>query len=302
MEPRREEFPEQHVYENEFSSDQQFWNQEGNSGLEQKEPEPLQVKEEQEELEPPQVKVEQEEFCISQEGEQLLVKLEADTFMVTLISEEKQQSEAEPNKSQRMMAHQCRLLDVTRKPVIKLHRIDFPEQHVCENEFSPDQQFWNQEGTSGLEQEEPEHSQVTDEQEELEPLQLKEEQEELCVSQEGEQLLVKLEADTFMVTLISEEKQQSEAEPNSEQLLSHNSAGIEIQDQEGSWHVDSVSTKEEEPKPKKRRLNTGSHHEEFQRMMEPQHRLLDVTRKPMIQLHRIVCTTWRNCLLYPDSR
>ncbi|KAM9365894.1 uncharacterized protein KZ484_011986 [Pholidichthys leucotaenia] len=62
-----------------------------------------------------------------------------------------------------------------------------------------------------------------------------------------------------MGTLVSEEKQQSEAEPNSEQLLSHNSAGIEIQAEEGSWHVDSGSTEEEEPKPKKRRLKIGSH-------------------------------------------
>ncbi|KAM9365220.1 uncharacterized protein KZ484_011392 [Pholidichthys leucotaenia] len=62
-----------------------------------------------------------------------------------------------------------------------------------------------------------------------------------------------------MGTLVCEEKQQSEAEPNSEQLLSHNSAGTEIQDEEGSRHVDSGSTKEEEePKPKKRRLKTGS--------------------------------------------
>ncbi|KAM9376122.1 uncharacterized protein KZ484_008689 [Pholidichthys leucotaenia] len=127
-------------------------------------------------------------------------------------------------------------------------REDFPEQHVCENEFSPDQQLWNQEENSGLEQEEPE------------PPQVKEELGELCISQEGEQLVVKLEADTFMETLISEEKQQSEAEPNSEQLLSYNSAGTEIQDKEGSCHIYSGSTKEEEePKPKKRQLKTGSH-------------------------------------------
>ncbi|KAM9365957.1 uncharacterized protein KZ484_012076 [Pholidichthys leucotaenia] len=63
-----------------------------------------------------------------------------------------------------------------------------------------------------------------------------------------------------MGTLVCEEKQQSEAEPNSEQLLSHNSVGTEIQDEEGNRHVDSGSTKEEEePKPKKRRLKTGSH-------------------------------------------
>ncbi|KAM9306381.1 uncharacterized protein KZ484_026858 isoform 2-T2 [Pholidichthys leucotaenia] len=129
-------------------------------------------------------------------------------------------------------------------------REDFPEQHVCENEFSPDQQLWNPEENSSLEQEEPE------------PPQVKEEQEELCISQKGEQLVVKLEADAFIVSLPSEENQQSEAEPSSEQLLSHSSSGTEIQDEEGSRHVDSGSTKEEEPKLKKRRLETRSHHKD----------------------------------------
>ncbi|KAM9364737.1 uncharacterized protein KZ484_010906 [Pholidichthys leucotaenia] len=48
-----EDFPEQQVCENEFSADQQLWNQEENSGFEQEEPEPPQVKVEQEEPEPP---------------------------------------------------------------------------------------------------------------------------------------------------------------------------------------------------------------------------------------------------------
>ncbi|KAM9364893.1 uncharacterized protein KZ484_011087 [Pholidichthys leucotaenia] len=102
-------------------------------------------------------------------------------------------------------------------------------------------------------------SHVKEEQEEPEPPEVKEEQDELCITQEGEQLVVKLEADTFMVTVISEENQHSEAEPNSEQLFSPNSAGTEIQDEEVSWFADSGSTKEEEPKPKKRRRKTGSH-------------------------------------------
>ncbi|KAM9364855.1 uncharacterized protein KZ484_011040 [Pholidichthys leucotaenia] len=323
MELTREDFPEQHVCENEFSSDQQLWNQEENSGLEQEEPEP------------PQVKEEQEELCISQEGEQLVVKLEADTLMVTLISEENQQSEAEPNSGQ-LLSHNSgstkeepkskkrllktgshhedgpQLCDCKEEEVLTVQQLcnqernssldqveqdltqvkeeeehftngeekyfglkqetdtfmvtptdedndnnetkpnseqllshnspdtesqdqgaDFPEQHVYENKFSSDQQLWNQEENSGLEQEEPE------------PPQVKEEQEDLCISQEGEQLVVKLETDTFTVTLISEENQQSEAEPNSGQLLSHNSGSMK-----------------EELKSRKRRLKTGSHHED----------------------------------------
>ncbi|KAM9425652.1 uncharacterized protein KZ484_011694 [Pholidichthys leucotaenia] len=96
------------------------------------------------------------------------------------------------------------------------------------------------------------------EQQEPKPPRVKEEEEELFISLEGEQPVVKLEADTFMVTPVSEENEQSEAEPNSEQVLSHNSTATEIQDEEGNWHVDSKSIKEEEPKPKKRRLKTRS--------------------------------------------
>ncbi|KAM9342358.1 uncharacterized protein KZ484_015059 [Pholidichthys leucotaenia] len=143
--------------------------------------------------------------------------------------------------------------------------------------------------------EEPEPPQIKEEWEEPESPQIKEEQEELCISQEGGQLVVKLEADTFTVTLISEENQQSEAEPNSEELLSHNSAGCEIQDEEGSWNVDSGLTKEDEPKSKKRRLKTRSHHEEFQRTTDHPHRPFDFTSRPVVKLHRIVAPQLHDC-------
>ncbi|KAM9365410.1 uncharacterized protein KZ484_011548 isoform 1-T2 [Pholidichthys leucotaenia] len=187
------------------------------------------------------------------------------------------------NQYEEEINRQRRLLNMHLCSQIKIHRIDFPQQPECkEEEVLTEQQLWNQ-MNSVLDQEEPE------------PPQVKVEQEELCISQEGEQLVVKLEADTFKVTVISEEKQQSEAEPNSEQLLSHNSAGTEIQDEEGSRHLDSGLTKEEEPKPKKGQLKTGSRHEEFQRMMERQHRLLDVTRKPVIKSHRIDAPHLHDC-------
>ncbi|KAM9364831.1 uncharacterized protein KZ484_011015 [Pholidichthys leucotaenia] len=224
MEPRREDFPEQHVCENKFSPDQQLWNQDDNSSLEQEEPEPPHVKEEQEEPEPPQIKVEQdetdpplikeehnelepplikeeqEELCISQEGEQLVVKLEVDTYMMPLISEENRQSEAEPN-SEQLLSHNSAGTEIQdekgsqhadsgstkeeeEEPKPKKRRLrtgshheDFPEQHVCENKFSPDQQLWNQDDNSSLEQEEPEPPHV-EEQEEPEPPQIKVEQDE----------------------------------------------------------------------------------------------------------------------------
>ncbi|KAM9343878.1 uncharacterized protein KZ484_016253 [Pholidichthys leucotaenia] len=153
-----------------------------------------------------QIKEEQEDVCISQEGEQVGLKQETQTFDE-----------------------------------------DLPEQRVCEDGFSPNQQLWNQEENSGLKQEEPE------------PPQVKEEQDEVCSSQESELLIVKLEADTFMVTPVSG---QSDAEPNSKKLLSHNSAVTEIQDEEGSQYVDWGSTREGEEEPKlKRQLTTRSHHD-----------------------------------------
>ncbi|XP_047445339.1 myb-like protein X [Mugil cephalus] len=68
---------------------------------------------------------------------------------------------------------QRRLLDITWKPEIKLHRIFIPHQHVCTKES-----LSNQERDSRLNQEEPEPPQIKEEQEEPEPQQIKEEQEE----------------------------------------------------------------------------------------------------------------------------
>ncbi|KAM9424375.1 uncharacterized protein KZ484_001007 [Pholidichthys leucotaenia] len=162
------------------------------------------------------------------------------------------------NQYEEEIDRQRRLLNICWCPQIKTHRIDFPQQPDCKEEVLVDQQLWNQERISILEQQELEPPQMK-EQQEPEPPQVKEEEEKIFISLEGEQAVVKLEADTFMVTPVSEENEQSEAEPNSEQALSHNSTATEIQDEEGNWHVDSKSIKEEEePKPKKRRLKTRS--------------------------------------------
>ncbi|XP_037633136.1 zinc finger protein 883-like isoform X2 [Sebastes umbrosus] len=166
---------------------------------------------------------------------------------------------------------QRKLLDVVWKPEIKLHRIELPQQHVCkEEEVLADQQLCIQERNSSLDQEDPE------------PPQIKEEQEELCISQEGEQLEVKQETETFMLTptykesdhsedqsldlnadkTLSEAEKESEVNmpviisvvlvPNSDhQLLSHISHVAESQDQEEGKNGDSGSTSNAEPKPKK---------------------------------------------------
>ncbi|KAM9408348.1 uncharacterized protein KZ484_026729 [Pholidichthys leucotaenia] len=78
------------------------------------------------------------------------------------------------------------------------------------------------------------------------------EEEELCSSQEEEDLGLKQETDTFMVTPTDEDNDKNETEPDSEQLLSHNSPDTESQDQGAGKNVNPGSSKDEEPQPKKR--------------------------------------------------
>ncbi|KAM9426440.1 uncharacterized protein KZ484_019309 isoform 1-T2 [Pholidichthys leucotaenia] len=229
--------------------------------------------EEQQELEPPRVKEEHEELFISQEGEQPVVKLEADTFMVTLISEENEQSEVEPN-SELVFSHNSAVTEIqdeegsqhvvsgsfNKEPKPKKRRLktrshsnsdddsltsktlcenetDAPELHDCkEEEVLTVQHPWNQERNSSLCQEDQDAVQV------------KEEEEELYTSQEEEHFGLKQETDTFMVPSTEEDNNESRKEPNSEQLLSHTSPDTESQDQGAEapqlhgWKEDVVCT------------------------------------------------------------
>ncbi|KAM9332693.1 uncharacterized protein KZ484_017806 [Pholidichthys leucotaenia] len=95
---------------------------------------------------------------------------------------------------------------------------DAPQLHDCKEEkvVLTVQQLCNQERNSSLDQKEQDAAQVKEE-------------EELCSSQEEEDFGLKQETDIFMVTPTDEDNDKSETEPNSEQLLSHNSP--ESQDQ-----------------------------------------------------------------------
>ncbi|XP_058505053.1 zinc finger protein 436-like isoform X2 [Solea solea] len=227
------ELPQQHVCkEEEVLTEQQLWNQERNSSLDQEEPESGQIKEEWEEI------------CTSHEGEQLEVKHEADTFMLTPDNEdsdhmepvaESQDHTGSDHVEKNITEHeedvdfQHRLFNIKWSPLLKLHRTELPQQHVCkEEEVLTEKQLWNQERNSSLDQEEPES--------------LKEEQEEICTSHVGEQLELKQEADIIILTLDNVGSDRMEPEPDSDQpLLSHSSPVAERQDHTGSNHVDSVS-------------------------------------------------------------
>ncbi|XP_047445955.1 zinc finger protein ZFP2-like [Mugil cephalus] len=143
---------------------------------------------------------------------------------------------------------QRRLLDITWKPEIKLHRIDLPQQHVyTEEEVLTEEQLYNQERKSSLDQVEPE------------PPQINEEQKKLCSIQQEEHLVLNQETDSSMETPSDEESEHSEPEPNSDHLLSYNSPVAERPDQYGRKRVDSGSTRNSELNPKKRHHRDTSH-------------------------------------------
>ncbi|XP_036972670.1 zinc finger protein 37A-like [Acanthopagrus latus] len=90
----RIELPQQHVCkEEEVLADQQLCNQERNSSLDQEDPEP------------PEIKEEQEELCTSREGEQLVLKVETETVMLTPAYEESDHSEAEPTSDHQLLSN-----------------------------------------------------------------------------------------------------------------------------------------------------------------------------------------------------
>ncbi|XP_041637941.1 myoneurin-like isoform X2 [Cheilinus undulatus] len=221
----------------------------------------------QEEAEPPRVKEEPEEPCSIQEGEQLELKEETETFMLTPAHEERNHSEPELHEQQffsslreliterqkaaaedifelvqttiveykEELEHQRKQLDIFLNPAVYLHRIDVPQQLVCkEEEVVLSKQLCYQDRNSSPDQEE------------AEPPRMKEEPEEPCSIQEGEQLELKEETDWFM-TPAHEERDHSEPELHEQQLLSDSTHVSEDQDPAGSKDKDSESSRNSEP-------------------------------------------------------
>ncbi|KAM4593211.1 uncharacterized protein PAE49_006138 isoform 3-T3 [Odontesthes bonariensis] len=220
----------------------------------------------QEEPEPPQIKEEQVEVCTSHEEQQLLLKQETDNLTVTLTNEESDRSEAEPTNVQLQDQSQDQegsgrestgnaeprpkkrrhSNDGDNSSMSESHRNtakDLSQQYVCEEEILTDQQFFNHESNSSLDQQEPE------------PPQFKEELEERCTSQEEEGLELKQETDILYVTPTYEE-----SELTSDQLLSQNSSVAERQEMEKNLRdEESESTQNAKLKPNKRRGRSINH-------------------------------------------
>ncbi|KAG7218616.1 hypothetical protein INR49_019975 [Caranx melampygus] len=77
--------------------------------------------EEQQEPEPPQIKEEEEEVCSSQEGEQLLLKQETDSLMLTPTHEGSEHREPEPTSEQQLLSHSSTSDTQTGKKSLQSH-------------------------------------------------------------------------------------------------------------------------------------------------------------------------------------
>ncbi|KAM9322267.1 uncharacterized protein KZ484_020479 [Pholidichthys leucotaenia] len=202
--------------------------------VEQEEMEPHQIKDEPEELQLQQIKEEavsplvKEEHFITPEADHLLLKQETDSSMGT--STEMETDEPEPNKDQ-LFPHSldASMLDIKGQSLVNVCRIDFPHHYVCMEKVLFDQQPWNQERNSNLDQEEPH------------PPQIKEEEEEACSSWETEKPLQVKETETLVMMDTNTEHNQSESEKN-DTSLSNSTSLSENADQKRSNNVHLEST------------------------------------------------------------
>ncbi|XP_070404323.1 zinc finger protein 260 isoform X2 [Nothobranchius furzeri] len=139
----------------EVLTDQQLWNQERTSSLDQEQPEPPQMKVEQDESEPLQV-LEQEELCMSQDEEQLVLKQETVTSLVTPADEDRDHHGPEPDRHQLLLS----LLPEAETRAAPPGSTDAQQVVLIKEETHEEQ-------GAGVDQQDPEHLHIKEEQEEL---------------------------------------------------------------------------------------------------------------------------------------
>nr|XP_054595956.1 zinc finger protein 586-like [Nothobranchius furzeri] len=256
----------------EVLTDQQLWNQERTSSLEQEQaeplqegPEPPQMKVEQDEPEPLQI-VKQEELCISQDEEQCVLKQETVTSLVTPAGEERGHDEAEPDRHQLLLSL---FPEAEIRAAAAPGSTELPQHHIWEKEeVLTDQQLSDQESTSSLDQEEPEDLLIT------------EDQPELYIHQHEGQFLFKQKHVTFVGTYPSNEKDCHVPESNRNQPLSQNSTEAENQDQGGCKKENSESNSNEELTRNKRRLQSEDHRDNVDVQTLKKHKRAHIGERP----------------------
>uniref|UniRef100_A0A8C6K683 C2H2-type domain-containing protein n=1 Tax=Nothobranchius furzeri TaxID=105023 RepID=A0A8C6K683_NOTFU len=142
---------------------------------------------------------------------------------------------------------QRRLLEISWKPQINVHRIELPQHHVWEKEeVLTDQQFCTKETSTSLDQKEPE------------PPLIKEEQQEHCIRQHEGSFILKQENLTIVKTS-PDETDRCEPEPDRNKPLCQSSTEAENQDQDGHLNENSAPNSHDEPTQNKRRQQTKDH-------------------------------------------
>ncbi|XP_034721380.1 zinc finger and SCAN domain-containing protein 2-like [Etheostoma cragini] len=218
------ELPQQHVCkEEEVLSDQHLWIQERNSSLDQEDPEP------------PQIKEDQEDLCTSPEGEQLVLKMETETFMLTPTSEERDHSEGQtlnfsPDGDPLRAAEKESIvhMPVLTSVVSAANRDHQLLSHTSHEAESPDQKG-GQHGDSGP-------------------------------ARNAEPEPKKRQRKTRSLSNNVDNTNTSETHPDTQTELPQqhvcNSHEAESPDQKGGQHGDSGPARNAEPEPKKRRRKT----------------------------------------------
>nr|XP_015801335.2 zinc finger and SCAN domain-containing protein 23 [Nothobranchius furzeri] len=219
--------------EEEILTDQQLWSQERSSSLDLEEPEPL-----QEGLEAPQIKVEQDEpellqileqdeLSISQDEDQLVLKQEMGTSLVTPPEEERDHDDPEPVSNQLLFSAFPEAETGATAPQASTACPEVLRDHVWGiKEVLTDQQLFNQGVTSSVDQEEPE------------PQLINETQQELRIHLHEGPFILKQE--NVFLTAASPSEETDENQP-----LCQSSTEAENQDQDGCRNENSDSSRNE---------------------------------------------------------
>ncbi|XP_015830601.3 oocyte zinc finger protein XlCOF22 [Nothobranchius furzeri] len=238
----------------EVLTDQQLWNQERTSSLDQEQPEPL-----QEGPEPPQMKVEQddpellqvleqEELCMSQDEEQLVLKQETVTSLVTPADEDRDHHGPEPDRHQLLLSLFPEAEIRAAAPPVSTACPELAQHHVWEKvEVLTDQQLSDQEGTFSSDMKEPE------------PPLIKKEPQELRIHQQEGPFILMQENVTFMANYPLEETNCCKPEPDRNQPLCQSSTEDENQDQDRCRNENSESKSNEELTQNKISQQTKDH-------------------------------------------
>ncbi|XP_061880575.1 zinc finger protein 771-like isoform X1 [Entelurus aequoreus] len=161
----------------------------------------------QETPQPPCIKKEEEELCITQEGECLLGREEADytKFPLSILSVKTEDDEEKPQVDNLLALSDSEAEDEVEEPLSSDKDCEDVQQLIG----NPEEVSPQLGGSSTLKQETPQ------------PPCIKKEEEELCITQEGECLLGREEADytKFPLSILSVKTEDDEEKPQVDNLL-----------------------------------------------------------------------------------